>query len=189
MRCLLLISGVSILSIMVACTGKNKYQGDSMVNYPDLTLIQKEYLSPYEKSPNTFLKVEFKNNQKDSSYLKAEQVNWKEINDLFAKANLYQKQLDKQYLITVISDTLSPTMTLLYSSLNPQNYIRKLSINAESTDNKILSIYWETQDEGFYSSEEKKILYVVGKTLQIQQFNKKVLASGKKKIIQYVFLN
>ena len=80
-------------------------------------------------------------------------------------------------------------MTLLYTSINPKNEVQKLSINAENTDNKIKSIYWESRNDGFFNSEEKKVLYVVGQTLQIQEFSKKPFVSAKKKIIQYVFLN
>jgi hypothetical protein len=160
-----------------------------MVNYPDLNLIVKDYLLEYEKLPNTFLKLHIENGHKDSTYVQATDIDWKEINSCFAKANLYQKKLDKQYLITVMSDTLNPIMTLLYTSINPKNLTQKLSINAENIDNKIKSIYLETKDEGFFFSEEKKILYVVGRTLQIQEFSKKPFASAKKKITQYVFLN
>lgn len=189
MRRSILISSAVIVCLLIACSDKDKYGGDSMINYPDLNLIMKDYLQQYQKSPYTFLRVETRKKKRDSTFLSAEKVDWKEVNTLFEKANLYQKQLDKQYTITVISDTLNPTMTLLYTSINPKNLVTKLSINAENTDNKIQSIYWETRDEGFFNSKEKKVLYVVGKTIQIQEYSKDAFSSGKKKIIQYVFLN
>ncbi len=160
-----------------------------MQNYPDMNLIMKDYLLQYEKLPNTFQKINITNGKKDSAYIKADDINWKEINTLFEQASLYQKKLDRQYTITVISDTLNPVMNILYTSINPDNLTQKLSINAETVDNKIRSVYWETRDEGFFSSEEKKVLYVVGKTLQIQEFSKKPFSSAKNKITRYVFLN
>ncbi|HQW47792.1 MAG: hypothetical protein IPH46_11715 [Bacteroidetes bacterium] len=189
MRSFHFLAFIFISSTFIACNNSNKYQGDSILNYPDMQLIIKDYLLEYEKLPNTFLKLHIENGKKDSTYVNATQIDWKEINGLFEKANLYQKQLDKQYIITVISDTLNPIMTLLYTSINPKNEVQKLSINAENTDNKIKSIYWESRNDGFFNSEEKKVLYVVGQTLQIQEFSKKPFVSAKKKIIQYVFLN
>ena len=88
-----------------------------------------------------------------------------------------------------MSDTLYPIMTLLYTSINPKNSTQKLSINAENVDNKIKSVYMETKDNGFFFSEEKKVLYVVGRTLQIQSTTKKPFSAASKKIIQYIFLN
>jgi hypothetical protein len=178
-----------LATIAISCTDSGKYQGDSMMNYPDLNLVVKDYLLEYEKLPNTFLKLEIEKGKKDSSYVKASDIKWEEIHTYFDRANLYQKELDKQYSITVMSDTLNPIMTLLYTSINPKNFTQKLSINAENIDNKIKSIYMETRDNGFFYSEEKKVLYVVGRTLQIQQTTKKPFSAAKKKIIQYIFLN
>ncbi len=189
MRNAILLSVFFICTLYISCTGKKQYQGDSMANYPDLTLIMKEYLAKYEQGNNTFLKVQTEKQRRDSSFLTAAQMNWPEIHSLFEQANLYRKELDRQYSITVISDTASPTLNLLYTSLNPQNLIVKLSITAENTDNKILSIYWETRDDGLLSSEEKKVLYVVGQTLQIQELSKKPFSGARKKVIQYRFLS
>ncbi len=176
-------------TLLISCVNSGDYQGDSMMNYPDMNLIVKDYLSEYEKSPHTFLKLDIRNGKKDSSYVKANDINWKEIHSFFNKANLYQKKLDKQYTITVISDTINPIMTLLYTSINPRNYTQKLSINAENIDNKIKSIYLETKDNGFFFSEERKVLYVVGRTLQIQNTTKKPFSASSKIITQYNFLN
>lgn len=65
--------------------------------------------------------------------------------------------------------------------------MQKLSINAENTDNKIKSIYWESRNDGFLTVK-KKVLYVVGQTLQMQNLAKNHLYLPRK-IIQYVFLN
>ena len=183
------IPGAIVFVFLISCGNKTTYEGDSMMNYPDMTLIMKDYLLPYEKSPNTFLKVVMEKDKKDSTYLKAEQMDWKEIHTLFNKANLYDSTLDKQYTITVISDTLYPVMTLLYTGIKKANPVQNLSIKADNTDSKINSIYWEISHDGFFSSEDKKILYVVGKTLQIQEFRKKTFSSAKKIITQYTFLN
>ena len=180
---------IAIIIGTTACTQKRDFGGDRMTNYPDLNLIAKDYLLNYEKNPYTFLKISIEKGKKDSSYVKANDINWKEINELFSEANLYNEKYEKQYSITVISDTLNPLMTLIYTGINPQNLVQKLSIIAENFDSKIRSVYWEINDEGFFNSKQKKVLYVVGKTLQIQQYTKNAFEKEKRKIIQYNFLN
>ncbi len=174
-----------ILTFFYACKTKPIQEGDSMMNYPDMELIYKDYFIPIQNSNNQFLKIEYKENKKDSSVLNANNMDWNYMHSLFTEANLYDKKFDKTYSISIIQDTLDPLMTLIYTSLDKNNLVQKLNIKATVSDNKINSIYWETLKHGFMSKEEKKILYVVDKTIQIQEYNKKPLSDPSKTVIQY----
>lgn len=176
------------LLLLTGC-GKKEYHGDAVTNYPDMSVILTEYLTPYEKSPYTFRKVSVDGDQKDTVYLQAKDVNWKEIEKPFLAANLYDPKLDKQYKIDVMSDTLTSMMTMVYTSLNRTNHTIKLSIKASLYDNKIRSLYAETSEKGFFSSADYKLLLVTGKTIQIQEASKKPFSRLKRKITTWNFLN
>lgn len=176
------------LFLIIGC-GKKDYAGDAVTNYPDMSVILNEYLKPYEKSPYTFRRVSMEGSTKDTAYLQAKEINWKELEKPFLEANLYDPKLDKQYKIDVMSDTLTSMMTMVYTSLNKTNYTQKLSIKASLYDNKIRSLYAETKENGFFSSAEYKLLLVTGKTIQIQEATKKPFSSLKRKVTTWNFLN
>ena len=175
--------------LFIACNKEGKYDGDSMINYPDMELILKENLESYQKAPYTFKLITLENGKKDSSFLKASEVVWKELTAPFLKANLYQKKLDKHYDINVFTDTLYGKMTMLLTSIDPKAITSKMSITAKSGSNKIMTVYAETRDAGFLTTKEYKLLYVVGKTLQIQEATKYPFMDVKKRIRTLSFLN
>jgi len=178
-----------LLLEMSSCKSKITYNGDSMINYPDMGMILQDNLEPYEKAPYTYRLVTVENNKKDTSYLHANEVKWKTIKQPFLDASLYNKELDRQYKIDVITDTITSTLTMIYTSLNPENLTSNLSIKANLADNKVKSIYAETRDAGFFSSTEYKLLLVNQKTIQIQELSKKPFSSLKQKVTTLTFLN
>lgn len=174
---------------MSSCKSKTTYHGDSMINYPDMEMILHDNVEPFEKEPYTFRMVTIENNKKDTTYLHAKEVKWKTIKQPFLDASLYKKELDRQYKIDVITDTLTSTMTMIYTSLNPENLTSNLSIKANLADSKVKSIYAETKDAGFFSSTEYKLLLVNQKTIQIQELSKKPFSSLKQKVTTLTYLN
>ncbi|HNB81082.1 MAG TPA: hypothetical protein PLP14_03225 [Chitinophagaceae bacterium] len=162
---------LGIFLLITSCREK-KFDGDSITNYPDINMIFREYLKPYQKSPYTFQYIENKNGKIDSSWKKAEEVDWASIEKPFRAANLYNPKLDGHYIIDVMNDTLRSKMTLLLTAIDPKAYTRTMSITATSSNNKIQTLYAETRDIGFITSSEYKLLYVVGKSIQIQEIHK-----------------
>ncbi len=174
---------------LFSCKSKTAYLGDSMINYPDLNLIVHDYIEPYQKEPYTFRLVTIENDKRDTAFLHAKEVKWDEIKQPFIDANLYKKEFDKQYKIDAITDTLTSTLSLIFTSLNHENLTSKLSIKANLADNNIQSLYAETNDAGFFTSKAYKLLFVNKKTIQIQESNKKPFSSLKNKITTLTFLN
>ncbi|HMN32500.1 MAG: hypothetical protein IT215_04125 [Chitinophagaceae bacterium] len=178
-----------LLFLSSSCSNPKGQEGDSKINYPDMELIYTDYMLPFQNSNHQFLKIEYQNQQKDTTTVKSSEINWEDIHHLFSEANLFDEKLDKKYSISIIQDTLNPLMTLIYTSLYQKNLVQKLNIKARVEDNKINSIYWETLKHGFMSKEEKKILYVVNQTIQIQQFKKEFFSKPTQSIIQYSLAN
>jgi hypothetical protein len=174
---------------LVSCQSKQEYQGDSMVNYPDMGVLLEQNLKPYEKEPYSYRKVVIEGKQRDTTFLKAKDIDWKTIETLFNKASLFDKQYDKQYKINVLEDTIASTLTVMYNSLNPKNPTSTLNIKATQDNSQVLSIYAEVSEEGFFHSESYKLLYVNKRTIQIQEAIKKPFSSLKQKVTTYSFLN
>lgn len=183
--CLGFVFCISILS----CGNKKKYNGDSIMNYPDMELLFKQNLEPFQKPPYTFKLISNIDGKKDSSFLKANEVNWDDLKQPFLKANLFQEKLDKHYSIEVFTDTLLNKRTMLLTSLDPKAITSKMSITSKTNDNKILTIYAETRDAGFFMTREYKLLFVNGKTLQVQELKKNPFMKIKKTIKTLTFLN
>lgn len=178
----------TFLLLLQACKNKPiEYFGESMLNYPDMKVIWHDYIEHLQKEQHSILKIEIKNNKRDSAYIQCKDIQWTEIKEIFDKANLYNKNYDKQYDIEVLSDTASPMLKLIYTSLNPQNFTQLLSIQAETFDNKIKSLYFETEDKHWWKSIKQKVLFVNNKTIQIQHISNGLIGGEQKKILQYIF--
>lgn len=180
---------IFMILTIISCSNKNDFEGDSVSNYPDMAMLLKNNLEPYQQSPYTFMLSTRVNGKKDSSILKAEQVDWKAITEPFLKANLYQKELDGHYKIDIMTDTIYGKSTMLLTSLDPKAITSRLSINARLEDNKILSIYAETRDAGVLNTTEHKLLYVNGKSIQDIETIKHPFSDAKVTIRTLTFLN
>lgn len=183
----LLLSSILFAFLLSACSEK-EYQGDAVLNYPDMKLILSDYLKPYEKAPNTFREVQWEGKNRDTAFRSAADMPWKKIEETFLKANLFDSTLDRQYKIDVLTDTINSTMSMVYTSLKSANKAGKLVIKASLYDNKIRSLYTEVREAGFFTSTEYKLLYVPGKTIQIQELNKRPFSDLRRKVSTWSFL-
>ncbi len=179
-----------LLTLFVsACGTKKVYDGDSLMNYPDVAMIFKENVEPYQTAPYTFKLMTIENGKKDSGFLKAKDVDWDALKAPFLKANLHQRKLDKHYNINVFIDTIYNKMTLLLTAIDPKDITAKMSITAKTSDNKIMTLYAETRDAGFFATTEYKLLFVNKKTLQVQETKKYPFMDTKRKVQTLTFLN
>lgn len=185
---LILISCALTLNWM-ACSSKTEYNGAAMINYPDMKVLLDQFLGPYKKEPYSFRKVVREGDKADTVFLKAKDVEWGKIESQFMKASLFDKKYDKQYQIDVLEDTIASSLTVMYNSLNPKNPTSKLNIKSTQDNSQVLSIYAEVSDQGFFISEEYKLLYVNHKTIQLQEAIKKPFSGLKRKVTTYTFLN
>ena len=174
---------------MSACGPDKVYDFDSLVNYPDVAMIFNDNLAPYQKAPYTFKLMTIEHGRKDSSFLKAKDVDWDDLKAPFLKANLYQKKLDKHYDINVFTDTIYNKLTLLLTAIDPNEITSKMSITAKKPENKIMTLYAETRDAGFFTTTEYKLLFVNKRTLQVQETKKYPFMKARTKVQTLTFLN
>lgn len=176
--------------LMNSCTVKEQdYGGESVNNYPNNHKLFEEYMQPYEKEPYTVMQVNRVDKKNDTTYLPVSKVNWQEWNQPFLDADINKKELDKQYKISVTSDTISASLTLVFTSLNPENLTQKMSITRSTAGDVVKNVYMETRDLGFLSSKEYKISFIPAKSIQIQERIKKPFSGLKTQIRTLYFLN
>lgn len=172
--------------MMVSCQDK-EYNGDSIVNYPDMNVLLKENLDPYQQEPYSFQLNTIKDGKKDSVFMKANQVDWKAIREPFMKANVFNPTYDGKYKVDVITDTIYGRMTMMCTSLDIKLPTSKVTITARTADNKVTSIYAEMREVSMFKSTEYKLLYSVGKQIQIQELEKRSLSKASSTIKTLLF--
>jgi hypothetical protein len=181
---------VFLIILLASCRGnKNKAVGVSYINYPNMEEVIKENLDPYIAQNFNYKKTDYTSGKKDTSFVKNADIPWADIKKLLLENNLYSKKLDKKYTIDVAVDTLAFTKTMIYTATDKSLAIKTMSITHDEMLNKMSSIYFESYSNGFFSSSEIKVLYVVGKLIQLQEKAKKAFKKEKKSIVQYDFIN
>ena len=156
----LVLLAVFVSGIWTACKKKEVHNGDGLMNYPDVEMIFRKNLQPFQQAPHTFKLLQIENGKRDSSFLKAKEVDWDDWKKPFLHANLYRKELDGHYAIDVITDTTYGKLTMLLSPLHTDEVTRTMSLTARLSDNRILSLYAETREAGFFLTREYKLLFV-----------------------------
>ena len=177
------------LVFLVACKPSLQYNGDSITNYPDMEMILRENIEPFQKSPYTYKLLTIEDGKKDSTVLKAAEVDWDAFKKPFLKANIFKDKLDRHYTIDFMTDTSMGKLTLLLTAVHPSEITSKMSVTARSSDNKIMSVYIEARDAGFFKTTEYKLLFVNEKSIQIQERTKSIFSKLHTKITTLRFLN
>jgi len=180
---------IAIIILFTACKSHTDYGGDSMVNYPDMEMIWRENVTPYQQDPHTFRLVVQQNKKADTTYPKANQVDWASLKKPFQEASINQVSLDHHYSLDVFIDSASSSSTLLLSAISPKDFTKKMSVSAPNGEHQIKTLYAEANESGFFSSKAYKLLLVRGKTIQIQESSKRPFSSLKTKVTTLTFLN
>ncbi len=167
---------VLILAFFVhSCAEKQEWSGDSYINYPDMEMIVEENIKPMQASSKSFRQIVKEGDKQDTIYVKSGEVNWQTVNELFTKSTLFNKDLDKQYTIDVLTDTVHSIMSVVYTSLNAELPVKLLTIKSSIDDRKISSVYVELTEDHLGGFENHKLLFVRNKSLQMQLHSKKPL--------------
>lgn len=184
----LFFSGILFLLLLHGCQSEEKkFAGESYVNYPDVRMLLRDNLEPYESSALKFQLAETENGKKSTSTLSAAEMPWKEIKNLFLQSDINSEKFDGKFSIHVSEDSNSFT-TLNYSCLDPQCPVRMFTLQATRQTGHLYSMYIDYKDIGFITQIEYKILYINGKLLQIQEWTKKPFRSRRYVQRLYTFI-
>ncbi len=174
---------------LFSCKSNTSIEGDSVVNYPNLENIYNEQLARYETDTVLVYKIVQLGTTKDSTYTTTNKLQWEPIKQYFVDANFSKVAFDKKYKMDVLTEPYTDVITYLFTPLDKNVYTKTLSIKSNQSTSILSSIYFERNERGFFSKKNIKLLYAVGKTLQIQEYTKKPFQKETRTITTYNFTN
>ncbi len=179
----------TILLFFISCNQQGNYHGDLLMNYLDVEEVLRLNLDIYKKDPVMVSKIQYVDGKKDSTALDMASMPWTEIEAPFKKANIQKKALDRKYKIDILTDTTTHSITLFYKALSNDVFTKSISMRTNDNENKMQSLYIEADEKSFIGSTDYRLLYVKGKSIQIQERIKKPFSKLKTIITTYTFLN
>ncbi|MBP6455718.1 MAG: hypothetical protein KA275_03210 [Chitinophagaceae bacterium] len=178
-----------IILFFISCKQRGNYQGDLLMNYLDVEEVLRKNLDIYKKDPVMVSKITYLDGKRDSTALDMASMPWNEIEAPFKKANIQKKALDRKYKIDILTDTTTHSITLLYKALSNDVFTKSISMRTNDNENKMQSLYIEADEKNLVGSSDYRLLYVKGKSIQIQERIKKPFSKLKTTITTYTFLN
>lgn len=171
---------------MASCKSK-KPTGEGYLNYPDMNVIIKDNLVGFKTFPKSFTLVTTQGTQRDTQQVPAANLDWAYYENTLRKTNIFSKSFDRKYKIEALNDDMTATVTYLYQANDLSCKTKKINVITDMFDNSVKSIYVEYEDPGFFTSEYYKILFVYGKSLQIQERRKQPFQKMKSVVRQINF--
>ncbi len=179
--CLLLTTAV-----LIQCKGKKEETHVSVEAGTYFSIIQfaDDQFRTYWRQPFTFLKIIRNNEDTDSSFVAAQEVDWaKELRPFFDSDISHARFLDR-YRFSVLNDDVTVSRTYFYEAKEDELFTRNLQIITDPFTNKVKNIYIETEKDGMV----QKLYYTPLRLIQIQQFDKTLLGKQKNLRTEFRFL-
>jgi hypothetical protein len=142
----------------------------------------------YRGQPYVLNKMVTLNGKTDSCLVSALNVEWGQIFKIFFEADISDPKFLDQYDFTMFDENTTETRTFSYQAKDPKLFTQKLQIAADLYNDKIRSIYIETQKNTFWNNQSKKLFYSPAHIIQIQEHDNPLLGRTKDFVIQYKFL-
>lgn len=128
------------------------------------------------------------NGKTDSSIQSALTMKWSAIFKTFFEADISDPKYLEQYDFTMFEEPTTESRTFTYTAKNPALFTKKLQIAADMYNNKIRSIYIETEKQTFWNTQTQKLFYSPVRVIQIQQHNDPLIGMQKDLVIEYKFM-
>jgi hypothetical protein len=177
------------LLFFFTCSSCNmkKLSGEGYKNYPDMRVIVRDYLQPFKTFPKSFTLVTTTGTSKDTQLIPAAKVDWAYWESVLLKTNIYSKAYDHKYKIEAINDDMLATVNYFYTPSDMTCKTKKINAIIDAFDEQVKSLYIEYENPGFISSESYKVLFVYGKSLQIQERSKRPFQKTKERVQLLIF--
>lgn len=183
---------VMALLLFTACKPKPKplpvqYDADKGT-YFSIKQYVKDQWNTYLGQPFGIIKVTTRNGKADSSLKNTYNVAWGDILDKFFATDISKPEYLGHYRFDMFLDESTDTRNFYYEAIDDTLFTRKLQISAMQENNKIRSIYIETERKTGTKDIIQKLSYLPLKVIQIQEFD--ALATGDKNEsrVEYFFL-
>jgi hypothetical protein len=128
------------------------------------------------------------NGKTDSVLVSALNMKWSQVFKIFFETDISDPKFLEKYEFSMFEESTTQTRTFTYTARDPELFTQKLQIAADEYNNKIRSIYIETQKETFWNKQTQKLLYSPVHVIQIQEHNDPLIGRQKDLVIEYKFM-
>ena len=152
--------------------------------YFSITQFAMDQFRTFGGQPYSLQKVVTLNGKVDSSFESALTMDWAAVIKPFLESDISDKKYLDQYNFSMFEDNATDTRNFFYESKDPKLFTKKLQISSDAINNKIQSIYIETEKNG----KVQKLFYAPVKLIQIQEFESSLLGKDKDLKVEYYFM-
>lgn len=181
----------ALLILLAACQQKeapmtvNKSNTSTYFSVIDFT---KDQWSTFRGQPYVIHQYSTVNGRTDSAILSALTMKWSSIFKAFFASDIGDPKFLNQYDFSMFEEPTTAARTFTYTAKNPELFTQKLQILADYYNNKIRSIYIETQKQDFWSTTTQKLYYSPVRVIQIQEHKDPLIGSQKDRVLEYKFM-
>ncbi len=182
------------VGLLAACKPKPKQMPIATANdgskgtYFSINQYIKDQWNTYLGQPYSIIRVRTHNGKTDSTYLNAYNLEWGDILRRFFESDIGKPQYIGHYNFDMFLDNSTGTRNFYYEAKDDTQFTRKLQISAMQENNKIRSIYIETERRSGMKDMIQKLYYAPLSVIQIQEYD--ALATGDKNqlVVAYYFM-
>ncbi len=185
---------IAITSVLLcACAKKNADENECDPSklkgtYYSIRQFARDQFDMYKGTPYGFKKVSVLNGKKDTAYENIYTLDWPMIFKTFFETDISQRKFDCLYNFSMFDDDVSETRNYYYEAKDPKLFTRKLIITTNTTTQKVVSIYIETEKKTAFSFQAQKLLYIPLKVIQIQKYEKTFFRAPQDLFLEYDFM-
>jgi len=183
---------VMALLLFASCKPKPKPVAASNLaekgTYFSIKQYVKDQWNTYLGQPFGIIKVTTQNGKVDSALQNAYTVDWGYIFDKFLPTDIGKPEYLGHYRFDMFLDESTDTRNFYYEAIDDTLFTRKLQISAMQENNKIRSIYIETEHKTGTKDIIQKLYYAPLKVIQIQEFDARATGDKSESRVEYFFL-
>jgi len=175
------------LLFMVSCAQKKEKKDSSNTSdagYFSIVQFAQDQFANFGGQPYTLRKIVTLNGKTDSTFVKANEMDWANVLKPFLESDISNKKYLDQYNFSLFEDSATDTRSFYYEAKEKKLFTRTLQITSDALNNKITAIYIETEKNG----KVQKLFYRPLKIIQIQEYESPFWGKDKNLKVEYYFM-
>lgn len=178
---------------LLSCTKHAKQIGNTNITkntetYFSVRQFGEDQWETYKGQPFILEKRIVNGDKTDTGLVSAQQMDWAGMVKLFFAADISDPKFLGKYKFSIFDENINGTKNFYYEATDPELFTRVFQITIDPYTDRIKAIYIETHKHSFWNDKTQKLYYSPLKTVQIQEFEKPLIGSEKKRITSYHFM-
>jgi hypothetical protein len=183
---------VICFSILVSCKKKHivaKNDNPAGGTYFSIVQFALDQWNNFRGEPFTLYKVTKENGKIDSIIVSADTLDWgTDVFKVFFPSDISDRRFLGHYRFSSFDDNVTASHIYYYEAIDDTLFTKKLQISVDPENNKILSIYIETQRDSGPKGVMQRLFYKPLKLIQIQEFGGTTIGAKMEKETEYFFM-